>query len=469
MQYAKDLGVGDVPSVPSLALGSGEVTLQSLTAAYAAFANRGSVPKPILIRRVEDRDGRVLYQDDGVATRAISESTAFLMANMMADVINAGTGARARALGFTLPAAGKTGTTNEYHDAWFVGFTPSLVAGVWVGFDQPRTIMPSGFASDVAVPMWATFMKAATRGDKPQWLHAARRHHHGLGLPVDRQARLRTRARMSRCSKKTGTPDAPLDGVHRIFRRAAHNRPSTAICTRAGGSSGASRRSSPEAAKHRRRRKCRTRAFRLRPAPLSTAATPPDDRRRPSCRSHRRRSAGSGRVSSAAARTRTTRRIERRTRTGTRTGTKRGHRQGQEARPEVIRFVSKARHAVSRRCRSSPARRLALAGRPARVAAAEPDPRRSSRHRQASGRGRHRTGAELQGPAGCGTCSVCTRIARGVHPDVLIVEPGDTGSIKIDQVRDIVDRAGYRPFEGRRRVVIIDDADALMPGRRTRC
>jgi len=85
-------------------------------------------------------------------------------------VINAGTAARARSLGFTLPAAGKTGTTNDYHDAWFVGFTPSLVAGVWVGFDQPRTILPGGFASDVAVPLWASFMKTATKGNKAAWL-----------------------------------------------------------------------------------------------------------------------------------------------------------------------------------------------------------------------------------------------------------------------------------------------------------
>jgi len=91
---------------------------------------------------------------------------------MMADVINAGTAARARSLGFTLPAAGKTGTTNDYHDAWFVGYTPSLLTGVWVGFDQPRTIIPNGFAADVAVPVWANFMKAATKGNKPAWLTA---------------------------------------------------------------------------------------------------------------------------------------------------------------------------------------------------------------------------------------------------------------------------------------------------------
>jgi 1A family penicillin-binding protein len=170
VENAKIMGIGDMPAVPSLALGSGEVTLQSMTAAYAAFANHGLVPKPILIRRVEDRDGRILYMEDSVPSRAIKETTAFLMATMLADVINAGTAARARTLGFTLPAAGKTGTTNDFNDAWFVGFTPRLVTGVWVGFDQPRTILPRGFAADVAVPLWTTFMKSATAGDKPEWL-----------------------------------------------------------------------------------------------------------------------------------------------------------------------------------------------------------------------------------------------------------------------------------------------------------
>jgi penicillin-binding protein 1A len=168
--YAKAMGVGDVPNVPSLALGSGEVTLQSMTAAYAAFANHGEVPQPILIRRVEDKSGDVLDKAETQATQAISDTTAFLMSSMMADVINAGTAARARSLGFTLPAAGKTGTTNDYNDAWFVGFTPSLVTGVWVGFDQPHTILPNGFAADVAVPLWASFMKVATRGARPEWL-----------------------------------------------------------------------------------------------------------------------------------------------------------------------------------------------------------------------------------------------------------------------------------------------------------
>jgi membrane carboxypeptidase/penicillin-binding protein len=168
--YAEKLAVGTPPSVPSLALGSGEVTLDALTAAFGAFANGGFVRKPILIRRVEDSDGEILHEAEDAAERAISEETAFLMANMLADVVNAGTGHRARREGFTLPAAGKTGTTNDYVDAWFVGFTPSLVAGVWVGFDQPRTIVKGGYGGDLAVPIWARVMKAATRGAKPEWI-----------------------------------------------------------------------------------------------------------------------------------------------------------------------------------------------------------------------------------------------------------------------------------------------------------
>jgi len=167
--YAKKLNVGTPPSVPSLALGSADVTLLSMTAAYGAFADRGMVHQPVLIRRVEDSDGKVLYVSDAKATRAISESTAFLMSSMLADVINAGTAYRARQTGFTLPAAGKTGTTNDYVDAWFIGFTPHLVTGVWMGFDQPATIIANGYAGELAVPLWASFMKAATKGDQPDW------------------------------------------------------------------------------------------------------------------------------------------------------------------------------------------------------------------------------------------------------------------------------------------------------------
>jgi len=171
VSYAQKLGIGSLPEVPSLALGSGEVTLMDLTGAYGAFANAGVLHHPVLVRRVEDASGQVLYSSEPNAEQAVSPQTAFLMATMLADVINSGTAWKARQLGFRLPAGGKTGTTNDYHDAWFVGFTPSLVSGVWVGYDTPQPILPgSAYAGDVAVPMWASFMKAATDGAKPAWI-----------------------------------------------------------------------------------------------------------------------------------------------------------------------------------------------------------------------------------------------------------------------------------------------------------
>ena len=170
VSYSEKLNVGTPPSVPSLALGASEVTLAQLTAAYGAFASKGVVREPLLIRRVEDDDGKILYQGVAKSHQAITETTAYLMSSMLADVISSGTAYRARQIGFTLPAAGKTGTTNDYNDAWFVGYTPHLVAGVWVGFDQPKTIISNGYAADVAVPIWASFMKRATKGDKAEWI-----------------------------------------------------------------------------------------------------------------------------------------------------------------------------------------------------------------------------------------------------------------------------------------------------------
>jgi penicillin-binding protein 1A len=169
VSYAKALGVGSMPSVPSLALGSGEVTLLSMTSAFSAFANRGLLNDPVLIRRVIDKNGLVLFEHRAAPRRVLSEATAFLLTSMLADVINHGTAWKARRAGFYLPAAGKTGTTNDYLDAWFVGFTPKVVTGVWLGYDQPRTIVSNGYAGDLAVPIWARFMKAATKGSKPEW------------------------------------------------------------------------------------------------------------------------------------------------------------------------------------------------------------------------------------------------------------------------------------------------------------
>ena len=168
--YAHRMGIeSELPMVPSLALGTGEVTLLELTSAYTAFANRGTVSSPRLITRVEDSQGISIYDSPERHTQAISPTTAFLMSSMLADVISSGTGAAARTAGFKLPAGGKTGTTDDYADAWFVGYTPHLVAGIWFGLDRPAPIMRGGFAGVVAVPAWGRFMKAATAGAKADW------------------------------------------------------------------------------------------------------------------------------------------------------------------------------------------------------------------------------------------------------------------------------------------------------------
>ena len=174
VDYAGRFGLGPQPGVPSIALGSGTVTLEALTSAYATFANRGVVPRPTYIRRVEQAGGEVLFALDkdepAAGSRAISSATAFIVANLLRDVVDAGTGSRVRREGFLAPAGGKTGTSDDYRDVWFVGFTPELAAGVWIGFDRPQTIMAMGYASDLAAPVWANFMHAATADQSGRWL-----------------------------------------------------------------------------------------------------------------------------------------------------------------------------------------------------------------------------------------------------------------------------------------------------------
>jgi 1A family penicillin-binding protein len=174
VRAASAFGFGDLPVVPSVALGAGEVTVTSITSAYGAFANGGAVYPTMLIRRVEDADGQVLFEGQALPLQAIRPRTAYVMADMLRGVIDAGTGYGARQFGFSLPAGGKTGTTNDYKDAWFIGFTPSIVTGVWVGYDQPHTIRRNGYAAELAVPMWARFMKAATKGHKAEWVERPR-------------------------------------------------------------------------------------------------------------------------------------------------------------------------------------------------------------------------------------------------------------------------------------------------------
>jgi penicillin-binding protein 1A len=169
IRYARRFGISTrLPAVPSLALGTGEVTLFELTAAFGALANEGVLSAPVLIRRVEDASGLVLYEDPQIRRRAVKRTTAYLVTSMLADVVNRGSGYRVRRHGFTLAAAGKTGTTDDYGDAWFLGYTPQLAAGVWFGFDVPDTIMSGGYGGVVAAPAWADFMTKATAGHEPK-------------------------------------------------------------------------------------------------------------------------------------------------------------------------------------------------------------------------------------------------------------------------------------------------------------
>jgi penicillin-binding protein 1A len=183
VKYAQQLGLGAMPQVPSLALGSGEVTLLALTSGFGAFANEGELATPQLIKRVTSSEGDVLYESSVATTPAVSPTTAFLITSMLQDVVNSGTAAQVRGMGFRLPAAGKTGTTSDYHDAWFVGYTPKLVTGVWVGHDQPRTIVAGGYAAQIAVPLWTRFMMTATEHDRPERFRAPSSV---VGVEIDR-------------------------------------------------------------------------------------------------------------------------------------------------------------------------------------------------------------------------------------------------------------------------------------------
>ena len=143
----------------SLALGSSSVTLQEITSAYGVFANQGLWLPPYTITMVKNIDGEILEQHIFEPQQAVSKETAYLVTNMMMDVIQSGTGRRAKSIG--RPLAGKTGTTNSYQDAWFVGYAPNLATGVWVGFDGVRTLGRLESGAHAALPIWTQYMAKA--------------------------------------------------------------------------------------------------------------------------------------------------------------------------------------------------------------------------------------------------------------------------------------------------------------------
>ena len=158
--------------VYSVALGTFGASPLEMAAAYATFASGGICHHPFWIRRVEDINGQVLHENIISGERVLNSSLTYQLVDMMAGVVDYGTGRVIRALGLTVPAAGKTGTTNGYHDAWFTGFTPKLSTSIWVGYDRGQGMHAKNGGGITggrgAAPIWAEYMKMATQGEPPR-------------------------------------------------------------------------------------------------------------------------------------------------------------------------------------------------------------------------------------------------------------------------------------------------------------
>jgi len=194
IEYARKFGItSPMPAFLPVALGAADITLIEQTAAFTTFPNDGVRVAPRSIRKVEDYDGRVLEEDYPEVKDVVSARTARVMVTMLQEVVLHGTAARAASLKH--PLGGKTGTTNDFTDAWFVGFSPSITCGVWVGFDEKKSLGNKETGAMAALPIWIDFMKVAIKGkDNEQFAEPP---------PSDGNA----------VAKKVDTPDqAPGDG-----------------------------------------------------------------------------------------------------------------------------------------------------------------------------------------------------------------------------------------------------------------
>ena len=194
---------------PSMALGSSEVTLLELTSAYSIFPNQGIRVQPHLLKYVAARDGQILEKTEPAAEEAISADLAYLMTYLLEGVIADGTGRLAQVINH--PMAGKTGTTDDFSDAWFIGFTPSLACGVWVGFDQKQTLGPDETGARAALPIWVDFFKAILE-DRPK--ERFMKPANVVYVPIDRQTGLRA-------SVESGCKDVLLEAFVRGTEPAA--------------------------------------------------------------------------------------------------------------------------------------------------------------------------------------------------------------------------------------------------------
>ena len=206
VEYAHRMGISSqLPPYASLALGAGEVEPLEFAAAFGVYANHGVYVEPISILRIEDKDGNIIEENLPMQREVLSEATAFIMTSLLQGVVDdpQGTGARVRSY-FHYPAAGKTGTTNDFADAWFVGFTPQLSGAVWVGFDNMSVHFTNwdGQGGRAAAPIWGRFMKAVY--DDPE-----------IAMPLEYFERPATVLQDTICAetKKLATPFCPVTMV----------------------------------------------------------------------------------------------------------------------------------------------------------------------------------------------------------------------------------------------------------------
>jgi penicillin-binding protein 1A len=166
IQVARRLGISSPLDINlSLALGTSDLSLLEITSAYSALANQGTWMPPVTVRYVTDPQGKLLEEHVPEGRESLAPETAYVITQMMRGVVERGTGHAARALG--RPIAAKTGTTNDYSNAWFIGFTPRVATGVWVGYDRPRSLGRDETGSRVAVPIWVAYM-GKVLGDSPK-------------------------------------------------------------------------------------------------------------------------------------------------------------------------------------------------------------------------------------------------------------------------------------------------------------
>src|SRR5438132_1726666 len=219
-KVANDLGISkNVPHGPAIYIGSFETDLKDLTAAYSVFPNAGVRKQAYIVERIDNQQHNPIYRASHLAAPALDPSAAWMTSQLMEEVLTRGTAAAARSLGFKLPAAGKTGTTNDYKDAWFVGYTSTITCGVWVGFDQPVTIIPRGYGAALALPVWVQVMNKAAQRYPPQPLQP--------GVPIQR-------AMVCALSNHLGTPGRQAAGTAYEIDLPADKIPATA-CEIHGG------------------------------------------------------------------------------------------------------------------------------------------------------------------------------------------------------------------------------------------